>query len=100
DDSAGRARENRVRRAPPSLICRHRPSARAHDQEPSPETAFGERLFQPLDVVPEDRPNVSIQNGRARALVLAVLTSDLEGDGHLQVRVERPDDLGSTAFVL
>jgi hypothetical protein len=101
DDAGRRPRLERVDRPSRRLIGRHDPAGRLHDREPR---LYEPRLHEPLlqvgDVAGHQRPDVGVDDGRRRPLVLLLLAQDLARERHRHGGQLRAQDRADAPLVL
>ena len=85
DDAGCRARLDEVRRLPRRDRGRKRAAARLHDLERSVDPRVAQAVRERVDVPPDGGAEVRVDDGGARALVLADLGEDVGRPGHEDV---------------
>ncbi len=100
DDSGGRPRLDQVRRLADRGRGAHQAAARLHDLERRRDPRCGQARLERADVALDDRADVGVDDGRARALVLADLGEDVGRARDVDVvSDDLPDDLGGPPLV-
>ena len=80
-------------------VHRDHAAVRLHDERRTRQTALAERLGELFEVGAGGRPDVRVDDGRDRALILALARRGLVRDRHVKARRLLLDDLAQTALV-
>ena len=84
DDSGRRARFDAEYRPVDRHVHRRQPAVRLHDRQRYRQVARPKPLVQVVQILRDHRPDIGVDDRRARSLVLSHLRQDLAGQGEVQ----------------
>ena len=94
-----RPREQRERGALGDLGGRRHTAVRLHDQQHAAESEVGEAGRECRQIARDDRPDVGVQHGRGRAVVVAHLGQQVARRGHVRAGQQLAAEIAGGALV-